>query len=69
MLLHPHEQKKIQAELDEVIHDGVLPEFKDRDSLPLLDAAWRESIRMHPSTPLGMLPSLRHLPSLQRKPY
>jgi len=56
MLLHPEEQKKIQAELDEVIHENVLPEFKDRDSLPHLDAAWRESIRLHPSTPLGVIP-------------
>ena len=57
MLLHPEEQKKIQAELDDVIHRGVPPEFKDRDSLPILDAAWRESIRLHPSTPLGTMSS------------
>jgi len=62
MLLHPEEQKKIQAELDDVLHYGVLPEFKDRDSLPILDAAWRESIRLHPSTPLGTMPSA-HSPS------
>jgi len=58
MLLHPGEQKKIQAELDEVIPHGVLPQFRDRDVLPVLDAAWRESIRLHPSTPLGKVPHL-----------
>jgi cytochrome P450 len=58
MLLHPEEQKKIQVELDDVVHHGVLAKFKDRDSLPILDAAWRESMRLNPSTPLGTMPSL-----------
>ncbi|KIM29959.1 hypothetical protein M408DRAFT_328406 [Serendipita vermifera MAFF 305830] len=54
MLLHPDVQKKAQVELDRVIQPGVLPEFGDREALPYLDATWRESQRLNPSTPLGV---------------
>lgn len=54
MLLHPEAQAKVHAELDREIGPGVQPTFSDRPNLPYLDAAWRESKRMHPSTPLGI---------------
>lgn len=54
MLLHPEIQKKIHAELDAVIARGHLPTFEDRANLPYLDAAWRESIRHHPPSPISM---------------
>jgi cytochrome P450 len=52
MLLNPQVQKKIHAELDQFgIHTFT---FEDRPSLPYLDAAWKESMRMNPSSPLGV---------------
>lgn len=52
MLLHPDVQEKVHAELDRELPPGVQPTFGDRQNLPYLDAVWRESKRMHPSTPI-----------------
>ncbi|KAG8833075.1 hypothetical protein FRC20_007746, partial [Serendipita sp. 405] len=54
MLLHPECQKKIQEELDTETAPDVLPKFDQRPQLRYLDAAWRESMRLNPSTPLGV---------------
>jgi cytochrome P450 len=54
LLLNPKVQTKIHEELDQEIPTGTTPSFSDRSHLPYLDAAWRESIRMHPATPLGL---------------
>ncbi|KAG8808842.1 hypothetical protein FRC17_003749, partial [Serendipita sp. 399] len=54
MLLHPEVQSKIQEELDAETPPGTLPKFDQRPQLRYLDAAWRESMRLNPSTPLGV---------------
>ncbi|CAG7852728.1 SubName: Full=Related to cytochrome P450 CYP2 subfamily-Aspergillus oryzae {ECO:0000313/EMBL:CCA74614.1} [Serendipita indica DSM 11827] len=55
MLLHPHIQKKIQAEIDAEAGLGdTLPSFEQRPQFRYLDAAWRESMRLNPSAPLGI---------------
>lgn len=38
MTLFPEVQKKAQEELDRVIGPDRLPEFKDRDQLPYINA-------------------------------
>ena len=53
MLLHPEVQKKAQMEMDQELGRDGLPTFTDREKLPYMDAVWRESVRMNPSTPLG----------------
>lgn len=54
ILLNPAAQTKIQEELDREIATGTTPTFTDRPHLRYLDAAWRESMRLNPSTPLGV---------------
>jgi cytochrome P450 len=49
MMVHPHIQKKVQAELDAVIGHSRIPNATDRPRLPYADAAWRESVRWHPT--------------------
>lgn len=58
MILFPEVQKKAQAELDLVVRDSRLPVFDDRDSLPYLQAVYRETFRWYPTLPLGALLSL-----------
>lgn len=53
MALHPKEQERAQAELDEVIGRGGLPSFEDRASLPYVDAILRETMRWFLSLPAG----------------
>ncbi|KAI0793615.1 CyP450 monooxygenase [Fomes fomentarius] len=54
MALHPDVQKKAQAELDEVIGSGRLPDFSDRQSLPYVNALIMELVRWHIVTPTGL---------------
>ncbi|CCA77683.1 related to cytochrome P450 oxidoreductase OrdA-like, putative-Aspergillus flavus [Serendipita indica DSM 11827] len=55
MLLHPHVQRRIQAEIDGNMGPGdALPSFEQRPQLRYLDAAWRESMRLNPAAPLGI---------------
>jgi len=54
MVLNPEVQRKAQAELDNVIGPGRLPEFYDRENLPYINAVCRETIRWHPVLPLGV---------------
>jgi cytochrome P450 len=54
MVLHPEIQKKIQAEIDEVIGHSRLPNASDRPSLPYADAAWKESLRWIAPVPLAL---------------
>jgi cytochrome P450 len=54
MVLFPDVQKRVQAELDEVVGRKRLPTFDDRASLPYLEATIKESLRFHPPTPLGI---------------
>jgi cytochrome P450 len=56
--LHPETQAKAQAELDTVIGRSRLPEFRDRDSLPYVDALLKETLRWQVLSPVGK-PRLR----------
>ncbi|KIJ69606.1 hypothetical protein HYDPIDRAFT_145813 [Hydnomerulius pinastri MD-312] len=53
MLQYPQVQKRAQAEIDEVVGVGRLPNFDDRSSLPYVEAVLRETLRMYPVAPLG----------------
>jgi fumagillin biosynthesis cytochrome P450 monooxygenase len=50
MVLFPEVQKKVQEELDRVVGQGRLPDF--RDLLAYLVATIRETMRWNPMTPM-----------------
>ncbi|KAF2085524.1 cytochrome P450 [Saccharata proteae CBS 121410] len=54
MLLNPHVQKKVQAELDAVVGPDRLPTFEDRDHLKYLDYCIQETYRWAPLSPVGV---------------
>ena len=66
MVLFPEVQAKAQAELDAVVGSERLPSFSDRDSLPYINAVWKEVLRWHSVTPLGTVSA--SLPSSTRSP-
>jgi hypothetical protein len=45
MILHPEYQLKAQKEIDSVVGDLRLPEFEDREHLPLVDGILQEVLR------------------------
>lgn len=47
-------QKKAQAEIDRVVGRQRLPGFEDRNSLPYIEAIYREILRWKPPVPLGV---------------
>jgi cytochrome P450 len=53
MALNPGVQATAQAELDQVIPSGRLPELSDRPSLPYIECLMREVLRWNPIVPLG----------------
>ena len=53
MILFPEAQARAQAEIDNIIGNGRLPNFEDRDSLPYIEALLREVLRWHGPAPLG----------------
>ncbi|KAJ2990652.1 hypothetical protein NUW58_g2843 [Xylaria curta] len=54
MILFPDVQSKAQEEIDRVIGTTRLPTFRDRESLPYVDAVVKEAWRWHPVTPMGV---------------
>ncbi|OCT47140.1 O-methylsterigmatocystin oxidoreductase [Cladophialophora carrionii] len=54
MALYPDAQKKAQAEIDAFVGTSRLPTFKDRASLPYVDALIKEVLRWHPVGPMGV---------------
>ncbi|TFK33315.1 cytochrome P450, partial [Crucibulum laeve] len=54
MILHPECQLKAQEEIDAVIGSDRLLEFRDRPSLPYVEACLQESYRWHSAVPLGI---------------
>ncbi|OAX41845.1 cytochrome P450 [Rhizopogon vinicolor AM-OR11-026] len=54
MALHSEVQINAQAELDAVIGPGRLPDYKDRASLPYINATVKEVLRWNPVAPLGL---------------
>ncbi|KAF8871725.1 cytochrome P450 [Infundibulicybe gibba] len=53
MALNPEVQRKAQAELDTII-GGRLPTYDDRESMPYIEALYREVLRWRPVLPLGI---------------
>ena len=51
MVLHPEQQKRAQEEIDRVVGTGRLPTFDDRDSLPYVEAFFRECLRWRVALP------------------
>lgn len=53
MVYHPHWQRKIQEEIDEVC-GGELPTLNDSPNLPVLRACIKETMRWRPNVPTGV---------------
>ncbi|KAF8990312.1 cytochrome P450 [Cyathus striatus] len=54
MLTSPNAQIKAQNEIDSVIGTTMLPEYDDRESLPYVEAIFREVMRWNPVLPLAV---------------
>ncbi|KAF9537942.1 cytochrome P450, partial [Agrocybe pediades] len=54
LLNHPDVMHKVQAEVDNVVGRGRLPDFCDMDLLPYTRAVILETMRWRPITPLGL---------------
>ena len=54
MVIHPEIQAKAQVEIDRVVGLDRLPSFEDRQSLPYIDAIYREVLRWKPPDPMGI---------------
>lgn len=53
MVLHPDAQSRAQAEIENVVGTGRLPDFGDEKSLPYVSALVEEVLRWHPVAPVG----------------
>lgn len=45
MVLHPECQAQVQKEIDSVVGGARLPEFGDREDLPLVEGVLQETLR------------------------
>ncbi|KAJ7439074.1 cytochrome P450 [Mycena galericulata] len=54
MILHPEYQEKAQKEIDAVIGTQRLPDFGDRESLPMVESIVQETLRWRTGVPLGV---------------
>ncbi|OQE16233.1 hypothetical protein PENFLA_c028G11077 [Penicillium flavigenum] len=54
MALFPEAQHKAQQELDTVLGSNRLPQFRDRENLPYMDALVKEVLRWHPVVPMSV---------------
>lgn len=61
MVQHPHALEKAQNEIDRVVGSNRLPDFNDRESLPMVECVIKEAQRLYHTLPLGKLTT-----SLQR---
>ncbi|RFU81476.1 o-methylsterigmatocystin oxidoreductase [Trichoderma arundinaceum] len=53
MMLFPNVQRKAQEEIDRVVGSDRLPDYKDRENLPYVDALVKEAIRYFPVVPIA----------------
>lgn len=53
MSMNPEVQATAQREIDQVVGKDRLPSYKDRNSLPYINALVKEVLRWNPVTPLG----------------
>ena len=58
MAKYPDIQKKAQAEIDRIIGSHRLPNFEDRQSLPYIEAIYREIFRSRPPLRINIPHSL-----------
>ena len=58
MAKNPDIQKKAQAEIDRVIGSYRLPNYEDRQSLPYIEAIYREVLRARPPLRINVPHSL-----------
>lgn len=56
MLMYPEIQKHAQEELRRIVGPDRLPTLEDRERLPFTESIMKETLRLHPATPLGMFP-------------
>ncbi|KAF7352075.1 O-methylsterigmatocystin oxidoreductase [Mycena venus] len=54
MIQHPEFQDKAQKEIDAVVGNLRLPEFRDRSELPFVEGILQETLRWRPAVPLGV---------------
>ncbi|CAE7184075.1 unnamed protein product [Rhizoctonia solani] len=54
MALYPEVQEKAQMEIDMIVGSNRLPTVQDRIKLPYIDRVLTETMRWHPSVPLGV---------------
>ncbi|KAJ7751440.1 cytochrome P450 [Mycena metata] len=54
IILHPEYQEKAQKEIDAVIGTQRLPDYGDRESLPMVEAILQETLRWRTGVPLGV---------------
>jgi cytochrome P450 len=54
-MLYPEVQEKIHQETDGQIGVGRIPTANEIESFEYLNAAWKESMRLNATTPLGIL--------------
>ncbi|KZS89233.1 cytochrome P450 [Sistotremastrum niveocremeum HHB9708] len=54
MTLHPEIQLRAQEEIDQVTSGERLPDIRDRDKLPYVNAIFLETLRLGPSVPTGL---------------
>lgn len=54
MTHYPDVQAKAQAEITRVVGSDRLPTYSDRDSLPYIEAVYKELLRWRPPAPLGI---------------
>ncbi|GKZ23616.1 hypothetical protein AbraIFM66951_009891 [Aspergillus brasiliensis] len=55
MALFPEAQRRAQQELDAVIGTDRLPQYKDREQLPYINALVKEALRWHPVVPTNLV--------------
>ncbi|CAE6435045.1 unnamed protein product [Rhizoctonia solani] len=54
MMHYPEIQKAAQSEIDKIIGTDRLPSFTDHDSLPYVEAVYKEVLRWQPLAPIGI---------------
>ncbi|CAE6479542.1 unnamed protein product [Rhizoctonia solani] len=54
MIYNPEAQKNAQAEIDHLIGNDRLPKLSDRDSLPYVEALYKEVLRWQPVAPFAI---------------
>ncbi|KAJ5103037.1 hypothetical protein N7532_003566 [Penicillium argentinense] len=55
MALFPEVQHKAQQEIDKVVESGQMPQFRDRENLPYVNAVVKEVLRWHPVVPINVV--------------